>query len=106
MHESWGIFMKFNTSVAHLAVFSSIDLEATTKTLKSNGVGLGRHYPISDNKQKAWKDYFNTQRVPNSEHLCAGVVSLPCHPFLTESEISQLCEVLSIDLNSQSVTDI
>ena len=103
IHESWGSFMNFNTSVAHLAVFSSSDLEATTTTLKSNGVGIGRHYPISDNKQKAWKEYFYTQRVPNSEYLCAGVVSLPCHPFLMESEIRHVCEILSIDLNSLTV---
>jgi len=103
MHESWGRFLNFQTSVAHLAVFSSRNLGAATTTLKSSGVGIGRHYPVSDNMQKAWSAYFHTQKVPNSEILCASAISLPCHPFLTESEIKYVCEILSVDLCSQSV---
>ena len=103
MHESWGRFLNFNASVAHLAVFSSKNLEATTTALKLSGIEIGRYYPVSDNNQKAWRDYFYTQKVPNSEYLCARAISLPCHPFLTELEIKHVCEILSVDLSSKSV---
>ncbi len=49
------------------------------------------YYPLPAYKQKAYlKDIF----LPVCEKLCQTVLSIPIHPYLSESEISYICETI------------
>jgi aminotransferase EvaB len=95
IHGSWGRFMTFQDSTAHLAVVASKDLDENLNRLRSFEIEFGRHYPIPDHKQKAWVSNFSSQKCPTSEELCESVLSLPCHPFMEDNEIDYICEVIS-----------
>lgn len=94
MHDSWGRFLDYQDSVAHLAVVVSEDINMNLNRLRSCEIEFGRHYPIPDHKQKAWVSNFLGQKCPTSEKLCENVLSLPCHPFMDDKEIDIVCEVI------------
>jgi dTDP-3-amino-3,4,6-trideoxy-alpha-D-glucose transaminase len=60
--------------------------------LKASGVGTGIHYPIPIPEQAALRDQPHELAGEYSvaRHLCASEVSLPIHPYLTDSDIEQV----------------
>ena len=83
------------TFVAHLAVMVTASREIDKDHLSQTGVGTGIHYPILDNHQHAWKPIFSGQTVSNAEINVGQILTLPCFPKLTDSEIEQVCKTLS-----------
>ena len=83
------------TFVAHLAVMVTTSREKDIDYLSHTGIGTGIHYPILDNHQHAWKSIFSGQTVPNAEINVGRILTLPCFPKLTDSEIEQVCKTLN-----------
>jgi dTDP-4-amino-4,6-dideoxygalactose transaminase len=80
--------------VGHLAVMVTTSRDQDSGILNQTGVGTGIHYPILDNRQPAWTSIFQGQTAPNSETNVEQILTLPCFPKLSESEIDQVCESL------------
>ncbi len=88
------IHAKSESFVGHLAIMVTPSREQDTNYLNRSGVGTGIHYPILDNQQPAWKPIFTGQYAPDAETNVEQILTLPCFPKLTESEIEQVCEAL------------
>jgi dTDP-4-amino-4,6-dideoxygalactose transaminase len=80
--------------VAHLFVLRVADREAFTQYLKEHGVSTDVHYPVPDHWQTA---YTLTEQfdLPVTESACSRLVSLPCFPGLTESQVDRVIEVVN-----------
>lgn len=82
------------TFVAHLAVMVTPSRDADIDHISRSNIGTGIHYPILDNHQQAWKSIFLGQTVPFAEINVGQILTLPCFPNLTDSEIEQVCKTL------------
>jgi dTDP-4-amino-4,6-dideoxygalactose transaminase len=80
--------------VAHLAVLLCDDRDRVRSALDAAGIGTDVHYPIPDHLQPAWRADHPALRLPVTEHAAEHVLSVPCFPELTESEVEHVCEVL------------
>jgi aminotransferase EvaB len=80
--------------VGHLAVMVTPTRDQDSESLNRAGVATGIHYPILDIHQPAWNSIFMGQSAPNSEANVEQILTLPCFPKLSESEIEQVCEAL------------
>ena len=78
-----------NKSSYHLFVIvAPYSRDLFRKRLLKEGVETLVHYPIPAHLQKAFKDFFYKKGAfPASEYLADRIVSLPLHPFLTETDI-------------------
>ena len=81
--------------VAHLAVMVTDDRDADIRSLGAVGVGTGIHYPIADHCQAAWSDLFASVSLPNTEWLQDRIVTLPCFPSMTDSEVDHVVDALA-----------
>lgn len=80
--------------VAHLFVLRVEDREAFTLYLRDHGVSTDVHYPVPDHWQTAYK-LTETFDLPVTESACSRLVSLPCFPGLTESQVDRVIEVVN-----------
>ncbi len=80
--------------VFYLYVVKVEERERVIEMFREAGIETGIHYPIPVHRQKA---YSTLQHVtlPITEKCCNQILSLPMHPFLTESEQSAVARVLS-----------
>ena len=62
--------------------------------LKANGVGYGIYYQIPIHKQPIFSEY-NKLKLPEAEHACEEVVSIPVHPALGKEELGYVVEVMN-----------
>jgi dTDP-4-amino-4,6-dideoxygalactose transaminase len=88
------IHAKNDSFVGHLAVMVTTSRDQDMGILNQSGVETGIHYPILDNRQPAWTSIFQGQTAPNAEAHVEQILTLPCFPKLSESEIDQVCESL------------
>ena len=63
--------------------------------LKAKGVGYGIYYQIPIHKQPMFSDY-NKLTLPEAEHACKEVVSIPVHPALSKEELGYVAEVMNV----------
>ena len=73
--------------VAHLFVVMANNRDALREHLSRHGITTEIHYPICDHKQPAMVSMQQTVALPMSERLSSEVLSLPCFPELTDSEV-------------------
>lgn len=85
----------FNTSV-YAQYTIQLDQRAEVQALlQEQGIPTAVHYPIPLHKQPVFnKDYWGNSDLSKSEYLAARVLSLPFHPYLTDSEIEQISQLL------------
>jgi dTDP-4-amino-4,6-dideoxygalactose transaminase len=81
--------------VFHLCVVRVRDRDGFRAALAEHGVGSGVHYPLALTQQPAYR-HMTTAPCPNAEAWAAECVSLPCFPEITDSEVDQVCDVLSL----------
>lgn len=62
--------------------------------LKNNGIGYGVYYPTPIHKQPIFNEY-NELTLPEAEHACKEVVSIPVHPTLGKEELEYVAEVVN-----------
>lgn len=62
--------------------------------LELTGVGYGIYYQIPIHKQPMFREY-NNLTLPEAEHACEAVVSIPVHPALSKEELEYIAEVVN-----------
>lgn len=78
--------------VAHLYVVRCDDRVALQQHLIENGIQTDVHYPIPDHRQPCLEERFADVHLPLTERDCLTVLTLPCFPELTDSEIDQVID--------------
>lgn len=81
--------------VAHLMVVRVKEREAFLTYLRSVGIPFDIHYPIPDYKQFAIAGDYADVNLPETEAWAREVVTLPCFPGMTESEVDNICSVIN-----------
>jgi UDP-2-acetamido-2-deoxy-ribo-hexuluronate aminotransferase len=95
------------------SVFAQYTIEVDSRerfiaALKSDGVPTAVHYPIPLHLQPAFSELRQGPgSFPNAEDAARRVVSLPMHPYLSESEQRTICEsVRAAVASSREVSDV
>jgi UDP-2-acetamido-2-deoxy-ribo-hexuluronate aminotransferase len=81
-----------NTSVYAQYTIRVDDRESLQARLKDAGIPTVVHYPIPTNRQPAVADA--SAQLPVGDEVARQVLSLPMHPYLTESQTSLIVEGL------------
>lgn len=95
------------------SVFAQYTIEVDSRerfiaALKGDGVPTAVHYPIPLNLQPAFAELQQGPgSFPNAEDAAKRVVSLPMHPYLSESDQRTIClSVLAAAASSREVSDV
>jgi len=64
--------------------------------LKERGIPTNVYYPKPSQRQKALKG--SVIPMPNAEAAAERVLSLPMHPYLTQQEVSRICQAVAESL--------
>jgi dTDP-4-amino-4,6-dideoxygalactose transaminase len=80
--------------VAHLAVATHPRRDEFRQQLEQAGVATAIHYPILDCHQHAFPSELPVPQLPRSEAAINTILTLPCFPGMTESEIQQVCAAI------------
>jgi len=83
--------------VAHLFVVRSPHRDLIREALAARGIASEVHYPIPDYRQDAINLSFH---LPATERCCKEVLTLPCFPEITESEIEEVAAIVTETLES------
>lgn len=78
--------------VGHLYVVRCGERDALRARLAAAGIDSEVHYPLADHRQPVWADA--AVRLAHSERGCDEVLSLPCHPALTDAEVGHVIETV------------
>lgn len=89
--NAWGLYT--------IRLPKGVNRDAVVAALGAQGVPTGIYYPKPLHRQPAYAashagGITNAPPLPVSESLCTRVLSLPMHPYLTESEIARVCDAL------------
>jgi dTDP-3-amino-2,3,6-trideoxy-4-keto-D-glucose/dTDP-3-amino-3,4,6-trideoxy-alpha-D-glucose/dTDP-2,6-dideoxy-D-kanosamine transaminase len=76
--------------VVHLYVALVKERETLMSHLHARGVGCDIHYPMPDHLQMCVMPSLVQRPLPVTERLSKEVLTLPCHPALTENEIIRI----------------
>jgi len=86
-----GLQAEIGASNYHLFVVISSKRDQLRAHLADLNIPTIIHYPIPLHRQKAFAE-FSPARCPNADALCARVLSLPMHAFLTDVDIERVIE--------------
>lgn len=76
--------------VAHLYVIRSSERSKLKKFLTDAGIPSDIHYPIPDYAQAAYCKRFTNASLAITELACNEVLTLPCFPEMTDSEVDTI----------------
>jgi len=74
----------------HLFVVRSRHRDALATHLRREGVQTDVHYPVPDHRQPAFGTRYAAATLPVTERLTEEVLTLPCHPAMTDEEVSHV----------------
>lgn len=80
--------------VAHLYVIRVETRDAFRQHMMAKGVATDIHYPVPDHRQRAYPHAATIGELINTETACDTVVTLPCFPGLTDSEVAVVIEAV------------
>lgn len=80
------------SDVVHLYVVRTPHRAQLAAHLLAAEVQTDVHYPLPDHRQAIFADRFAAVRLPVTEALADEVLSLPCHPALSEEEIAHVID--------------
>jgi dTDP-4-amino-4,6-dideoxygalactose transaminase len=81
--------------VYHVYAVRCADRDGLQKTLQSNGIGSGIHYPIPVHLQPCWAELGHQPGdFPESEKAAKEVLSLPMFPELSDTEIEMVAAAI------------
>ncbi|PTY06622.1 erythromycin biosynthesis sensory transduction protein eryC1 [Opitutaceae bacterium EW11] len=88
--------------VGHLYVVRTRDRELIRERLRNVGVATDVHFPVPDHRQKSVVSRLKNEfDLPETEANCATVMTLPCFPELSDSEVEYVANAVV-----QAVTDV
>ena len=85
------------TSPAHAVHQSVVRVERRDEVrarLLAAGVSSDVHYPVPDHRQPLWRERFPDVELPISEGAAAIVLSIPCHPALSDDDVERVAAAL------------
>lgn len=86
-----------NNYVAHLYVIKTQHRESLRRHLTSCNINSDIHYPTPDHQQIVFKNlYLETDKLSVTDTLAKEVLTLPCHPFMTDAMV----EAVILAMNS------
>jgi dTDP-4-amino-4,6-dideoxygalactose transaminase len=91
-------FAQSDQYVAHLAVCTVNNRDKFVENLTSEGISTGVHYPYLDTEFPTTR-HLDASTLPVSEMAKSRIVTLPCFPEMTQSEIDSVCQ--AIEKNKQ-----
>jgi dTDP-4-amino-4,6-dideoxygalactose transaminase len=71
----------------HLYVIRTASRDALAAHLTRHGIQTDIHYPIPDHLQPAYASPSSPVALPVTERLAREVLTLPCHPGMTDEEV-------------------
>lgn len=80
------------SDVVHLYVVRTPHRTQLAAHLLAAEIQTDVHYPLPDHRQPVFGDRFAAVRLPVTEALADDVLSLPCHPSLSEEEIAHVID--------------
>lgn len=83
-------------STGHLAVVEAVSIsqrQGWQDYLAALGIGSDIHYPIPDHKQIGLAP-LHMRQLPNTDNLQGRVLSVPCYPGLTDSDVFRITTAL------------
>jgi len=78
------------SDVVHLCVVRSRFRDALALHLQREGVQTDIHYPIPDHRQPFLAARFAATSLPVTERLAREILTVPCHPAMTDEEVSHV----------------
>jgi dTDP-3-amino-2,3,6-trideoxy-4-keto-D-glucose/dTDP-3-amino-3,4,6-trideoxy-alpha-D-glucose/dTDP-2,6-dideoxy-D-kanosamine transaminase len=81
--------------VAHLYVLRSKKRNSLRKFLEDNGIMSDIHYPIPDYSQPIFSNQFLHLYLPNTEQLAKEVLTLPCYPEMTQTDVEKVISAVN-----------
>ncbi len=81
--------------IAHLYIIRCARRESLRLHLKSSGVPCDIHYPIPDHRQPVLESRFSSLSLPATEKACNEVLTLPCFPEMTDSEVKWVADAIN-----------
>jgi dTDP-4-amino-4,6-dideoxygalactose transaminase len=76
--------------VAHLYVIKTTDRDNLRRHLSMDQIASDIHYPIPDYRQPAAIHRFPDVNRPVTEQLCEQVLTLPCFPEMTDTDVNHV----------------
>ena len=80
------------SDVVHLYVIRTPHREQLAAHLSDAGVQTDIHYPLPDHRQPMLGERFAGIHLPVTETLACEILTLPCHPYLSEEEINHVID--------------
>ena len=80
------------SDVVHLYVVRSPHRNQLAAHLRNAGVQTDIHYPLPDHRQPIFALRFADTHLPVTEALADEILTLPCHPTLSEEEIAHVID--------------
>jgi aminotransferase EvaB len=80
--------------LAHLAVIHTQNPKKLSGYLQAKGIQSSTHYPFPDYLQPGINSNAESYKLPNTEMLCRSILSIPCFPEMTNSEIDFVASAL------------
>ena len=80
--------------VGHLAVVRFEDRERAQRIFVSARIGTDIHYPIPDHRQAGLQAPVRSTSLVETERAVGEILTIPCFPELTDSEIERVCQAL------------
>tara|TARA_Y100001978_G_scaffold203522_1_gene230549 strand:+ start:12583 stop:13683 length:1101 start_codon:yes stop_codon:yes gene_type:complete len=87
---------QYSSHVFHLFVVLTDKRKKLLSYLEENGIISLIHYPIPAHKQKSISNFrIDPKGIINSENHSKKCLSLPCNPFLSDSELNYIIEKIN-----------
>lgn len=80
--------------VWHLFVIQCQDRSSLQSELQTQGINTMTHYPIPPHLQHCYADRPRS-KLPTSEELASRIISLPVHPFMSETDASTVVDAIN-----------
>jgi dTDP-4-amino-4,6-dideoxygalactose transaminase len=82
--------------VHHLFVVTTESRDALMEHLRALGIGSLIHYPVPAHHQPPFRDLLrDPQGLSSAEQHADRCVSLPCHPAMTDADVTQVIEAVN-----------
>lgn len=79
----------------HLFVVESAERDSLAEFLSNAGIATARHYPMPIHRQPAYSGRIRgAEQLPVTEALYRRLLTIPCHPDLTDDQIDRICDRL------------
>lgn len=85
-----------------LQLSSKDERDRVQKALKEKGIPTMVYYPKPMHQQVAFSGNKMYVECPNTEKLCDTVLSLPMHPYLSNSDIQEIAMAVKLAINKKS----